>query len=862
MKRWNKNKIGYIHYDYNGFNDFDNFIIKLYEYLNENIRYSLLLKVEFNNDRYCMVGRQIGFIYNDGCDLEIFENLHETWKRLIKITLDNYDVERINSVQVLYVMLEELPELKLKKVNKVYFNKEFTEVKDNKERFNIIPLTTNLNYYGKLILSDRPLYLSRINKQRNLLNEKDLPICGEDKIYLYKEDIIIINKKDKDVWNRSIYSATSGILLYYIEDVIINDKTFVRKIGNVSLTISEDKIVKTESLKKLSHIKYVPKPLKDEANPFIGSWDIEAFEEGDTAKVYALGFTVLGGKPKTYYLEKGMTSEDLVLNCLNEMLVNKYNGYVFYTHNFGNYDSTFLLKILKEYNLKLGYEFYKLKELCRDNKILKLEIKVKKSLSDRKPSNIGVRKDPGYISITIVDSLNILNQSLDKLSRSFNVQVTKGNFPYSFVKRDRLHYIGNTPGYEYWNKISLEEYNKLVKPDWDLKKECLDYLERDLESLVLIMQKFSEYINRKYNLQVTDSLTISRLALNIFLKDYLKNSKLPIISKNMFNDIKQAYYGGVTEVYKPYGENLLYYDVNSLYPFAALNPMPGENCSYIENYDKSIDLNRLFGYFYCEVESNNSYFGLLPVHSEEGLIMPNGKWKGWYFSEELKYAASCGYKIEVIKGYNFNKIYDVFTDYVKDLYNVKCTTKDSVEKDIAKRLLNHLLGRFGLNVVKPLTKCVNAKELSLIFSTREIVGKPIPITEDDYWVTYLPHIDQDICEEHGIDYIKVKNLTPKADLEKLSEFRDVSLSTAAAVTAYARIYMSKIKRDILDKGGKIYYTDTDSIVTDIPLDNRLIGNGLGEFKLIFIYAQDKIWTYNLNTFKVSLYQLSYLGFFL
>jgi hypothetical protein len=165
--------------------------------------------------------------------------------------------------------------------------------------------------------------------------------------------------------------------------------------------------------------------------------------------VYALGFVILGEEPKTYYLNDGITSEQLVLNCLNDMLVNKYNGYTFYTHNFGNYDSIFLLKILKEFNCEKGYEYYKIKELCRDNKILKLEIKVKKALSDRNQSKIGVRKDPGYNTITIVDSLNILNQSLDKLCRSFNVPITKGNFPYSFVKRDTLHYVGNTPNYEY-----------------------------------------------------------------------------------------------------------------------------------------------------------------------------------------------------------------------------------------------------------------------------------------------------------------------------------------------------------------------------------------------------------------------------
>ena len=80
----------------------------------------------------------------------------------------------------------------------------------------------------------------------------------------------------------------------------------------------------------------------------------------------------------------------------------------------------------------------------------------------------------------------------------------------------------------------------------------------------------------------------------------------------------------MTEVYKPYGKNLLLYDVNSLYPFAALNPMPGINCSFIENIGNNLDF-------------------------------------------------------------------------------IKSNTIDKVEKDITKRLLNHLLGRFGMNIIKPVT---------------------------------------------------------------------------------------------------------------------------------------------------------------
>jgi hypothetical protein len=41
----------------------------------------------------------------------------------------------------------------------------------------------------------------------------------------------------------------------------------------------------------------------------------------------------------------------------------------------------------------------------------------------------------------------------------------------------------------------------------------------------------------------------------------------------------------------------------------------------------------------------------------------------------------------------------------------------------------------------------------------------------------------------------------------------------------------------LSKGGSIHYTDTDSIVTDIPLDKSPVGDGLGQFKLEYKIKQ-------------------------
>jgi len=105
--------------------------------------------------------------------------------------------------------------------------------------------------------------------------------------------------------------------------------------------------------------------------------------------------------------------------------------------------------------------------------------------------------------------------------------------------------------------------------------------------------------------------------------------------------------------------------VNSLYPFASLNPMPGSESTYIESLDEQgLELDNLFGFFYAKVITNDQYLGLLPLHINNNLILPNGNYFGIWFSEELKFAKKNGYKITVIKGYNFNKVENLFKEFV------------------------------------------------------------------------------------------------------------------------------------------------------------------------------------------------------
>lgn len=79
-----------------------------------------------------------------------------------------------------------------------------------------------------------------------------------------------------------------------------------------------------------------------------------------------------------------------------------------------------------------------------------------------------------------------------------------------------------------------------------------------------------------------------------------------------------------------------------------------------------------------------------------------------------------------------------------------------------------------------------------------------------------------MCDSLGIDVSKVRNYdinTEDKDLADLENtYPSVSIAISAAVTAYGSIHISKIKKDILKANGNIYYSDTDSIVTDIELE--------------------------------------------
>lgn len=143
---------------------------------------------------------------------------------------------------------------------------------------------------------------------------------------------------------------------------------------------------------------------------------------------------------------------------------------------------------------------------------------------------------------------------------------------------------------------------------------------------------------------------------------------------------------------------------------------------------------------------------------------------------------------------------------------------------------NDLLERFRLNIDKSITKTVNEEQFDFITPAYDINFFSKIFENHDFLITYYPEISKNTCIFYDLDYTKVLN-SNGVHIKKLKELNNVSLNIASVVIAYARIYISNIKLDILNKDGKIYYSNADNILTDIILDKIIIGNDIGLFKL-------------------------------
>lgn len=259
--------------------------------------------------------------------------------------------------------------------------------------------------------------------------------------------------------------------------------------------------------------------------------------------------------------------------CFDDMF--KYKNYTWFAHNLGGFDAIFIIQTLfKNYNLP--------KIHIKDGKVL--SIKVSKT-------NFNIKNNKKETNtLTFKDSYKFMPMALSKLIKDFDISVNKLLFPYKFMNINNLNYDGVLPDKSFYNNITEIDYKKLVEvykdKNWNLKTELLIYMKNDIVALYKIIDIYIKYIFDLENLNITKVSTISSVSLISYLSNYY-NIKTPIYIPRHKNylDIKNCYYGGRVEVYKPYAEKIFIYDVVSLYPSVMLKDLP------IGYLNKSTDTN-------------------------------------------------------------------------------------------------------------------------------------------------------------------------------------------------------------------------------------------------------------------------------
>lgn len=152
-------------------------------------------------------------------------------------------------------------------------------------------------------------------------------------------------------------------------------------------------------------------------NNKIGTLDFETFGTNlglGYHQVYAAGFAIKN-KTELFYIEQGETSENFVNRFFWSIFMNyDLNDYTIYVHNLGRFDSLFILK-----SLSLNKDVT-LTPVWKDNSILQLTV-----------SLYGTK-------IILLDSLQLIPESLENILESFSSSVQKGKFPYNFVNKTKL----------------------------------------------------------------------------------------------------------------------------------------------------------------------------------------------------------------------------------------------------------------------------------------------------------------------------------------------------------------------------------------------------------------------------------------
>ena len=393
--------------------------------------------------------------------------------------------------------------------------------------------------------------------------------------------------------------------------------------------------------------------------------DFETTTDPNDCRVWAYAICEIGNINNFYY---GNSIDEFIEFCRN-----KRENYVLYFHNL-KFDGEYIFNYL----LNNDYKCIKDKKDREDKTFTTLisdtgqfySIEIFFETKNKKHIN----------KVTIYDSLKILNFSVDKIAKDFNLPIRKLELNYH-AKRE----IGHI-----------------------LTEEEIDYIKNDVEIMARALEfMFNENLKK---------MTIGSDALSNYKEMNTNFSKyFPLLPYQIDLDIRRSYKGGFTylnEVYKEKetGSGIVL-DVNSLYPSVMkYEKLPFGEPLYFEGEYMEDKLYSLYiQTFSCsfelkegkipsiQIKNNLSFVPNEYVKSSKGdivtLTLTNVDLKLFFENYNV-------YDLTYHSGWKFKGIKGLFTKYIDYWSEKKINAKkekNNVIYIISKLMLNSLYGKFGLN---------------------------------------------------------------------------------------------------------------------------------------------------------------------
>ena len=386
--------------------------------------------------------------------------------------------------------------------------------------------------------------------------------------------------------------------------------------------------------------------------------DFETTTDPNDCRVWAYAICEIGNINNFYY---GNSIDEFIEFCKN-----KRENYVLYFHNL-KFDGEYIFNYL----LNNDYKCIKDKKDREDKTFTTLisdtgqfySIEIFFETKNKKHIN----------KVTIYDSLKILNFSVDKIAKDFNLPIRKLEIDYH-AKRE----IGHI-----------------------LTEEEIDYIKNDVEIMARALEfMFNENLKK---------MTIGSDALNNYKEMNTNFSKyFPLLPYQIDLDIRRSYKGGFTylnEVYKEKetGSGIVL-DVNSLYPSVMkYEKLPFGEPLYFEGEYKEDKLYSLYiQTFSCsfelkegkipsiQIKNNLSFVPNEYVKSSKGdivtLTLTNVDLKLFFENYNV-------YDLTYHSGWKFKGIKGLFTQYIDYWSEKKINAKkekNNVLYIISKLMLNSL----------------------------------------------------------------------------------------------------------------------------------------------------------------------------